>query len=295
MVCPVDQSSHELPARYFGFMKRCTKLATTNVQQAIQGRVAGVMVTSNSGAPGDDISVRIRGISSVNNSDPLYVVDGFPTGSIAFLNPSDIESMEVLKDASATAIYGNRGATGVILITTKKGKQQKTTVTFNTYVGTLQANKKIPVLNGVEYANAKIAAYENYGIIRDRVSVANNLDTLEWAIANNFKGTNWQDEVLRKGVVQNYELGVSGGSEKYTFSVSGGFNREDGIIINSWQKRYNFRYAGQAEVNKFIKSNFSLAYRNIERINYDRDLYGQGFCDIFKVRERNLHIRCLIA
>jgi TonB-dependent starch-binding outer membrane protein SusC len=259
-----------------------TKLATTNVQQAIQGRVAGVMVTTNSGAPGDNVSVRIRGISSVNNSDPLYVVDGFPTGSIGYLNPSDIESMEVLKDASATAIYGNRGATGVILITTKKGKEQKSTITFSTYVGTLQANKTIPVLNAMEYAEAKYMAYDNLAEIRNRPRLALTGsgsaldDTLQWVLGNNYEGTNWQDKVLRKGVTQNYELGVSGGNEKYTYNVSGGFNREDGIIIGSWQKRYNLRYAGQAEINKYVKSSFSLAYRNYERINYDASLYGQG-------------------
>ncbi len=259
-----------------------TKLSTTNVQQAIQGRVAGVMVTSNSGAPGDDVTVRIRGISTVNNSDPLYVVDGFPTGNISYLNPSDIESMEVLKDASATAIYGNRGANGVILITTKKGKEQKTLVSFNMYMGIQQANKRVPLLNAMEYAEAKYIAYDNAAEIRNRPNQAltgagNYLDdTLQWVLANNYEGTDWQDEVLRQGSIQNYELGVSGGSDKYTFNASGSYNRDDGIVINSWQKRYLLRYAGQIEVNKYINTSISLSYRNIERINYDRDLYGQG-------------------
>ena len=259
-----------------------TKLATTNVQQAMQGRVAGVMVTSNSGAPGDNVTVRIRGISTVNNSDPLYVVDGFPVDNISYLNPSDIESMEVLKDASATAIYGNRGANGVILITTKKGKDQKAEINFNMYYGIQQANKTIPLLNAMEYARAKYEAYDNVAEIRNRPNQALTGsgsaldDTLQWVLANNYEGTDWQNEVLRQGTIQNYELGVSGGSDKFTYTASGSYSRDDGIVINSWQKRYLLRYAGQMQVNKHINTSISLSYRNIDRINYDRDLYGQG-------------------
>jgi TonB-dependent SusC/RagA subfamily outer membrane receptor len=253
-----------------------TKLATTNVQQAIQGRVTGVMVASNSGAPGDDVSVRIRGVSTINNSDPLYVVGGFPTGNISYLNPSDIESMEVLKDASATAIYGNRGSNGVILITTKKGKEQKSAISFNFYYGIQLANKTIPLCNAVEYAKAKFSAYNNYNEINGSTEPVSLSDTLNWVIDHNYIETNWQDEVLRQGAVQDYELSVNGGSEKYTYNVSGGYNREDGIVINSWQKRYNLRYAGQAQANKYVKATFSLGYRNFTRTHYDRDLYGQG-------------------
>ena len=259
-----------------------TKLATTNVQQAMQGRVAGVMVTSNSGAPGDNVSVRIRGASTVNNSDPLYVVDGFPTGSIDYLNPSDIERMEVLKDASATAIYGNRGAAGVILITTKKGTNKESAVNFSMYYGIQKANKILSVLDAMGYAEAKYMAYDNVAEIRNRPNLALTGsgsaldDTLQWVLANNYKGTNWQDEVFQQGTIQNYELGMSGGSDKYTYNVSGSYNREDGIIIETWRKRYLLRYAGTAVVTKWLKSNFSMSYRNIEQINYSRDLYGQG-------------------
>ncbi len=110
-----------------------TQTSTINVQQAMQGRVAGVQITQQSGEPGAGMVVRVRGVGTINSADPLYVVDGFPTNNISFLNPSDIESMEILKDASATAIYGNRGANGVVLITSKKGKSQKTTVTFDMF------------------------------------------------------------------------------------------------------------------------------------------------------------------
>lgn len=261
------------------------KLSTTNVQQAMQGRVAGVMVTSSSGAPGDDAMVRIRGISSANNSDPLYVVDGFPTGSIAHLNSSDIESMEVLKDASATAIYGNRGSNGVILVTTKKGKDQKGKITFNTYYG-IQQGSTIPVLNAQEYANAKIMAYSNDSAVRkylrpNSTNIRNNIgegfrDTLNYALRNGIEGTDWQEEVLRTGHVQNYELGFSGGSEKFTYNLSGSFNRNEGIIKNSWNERYLLRYSGQAKLNDFIKTDVALSYRNVHGSVYDRDIYGQG-------------------
>ncbi|MBN1415856.1 MAG: TonB-dependent receptor [Bacteroidales bacterium] len=259
-----------------------TRLSTTNVQQSIQGRVAGVMVTSNSGAPGDDVTVRIRGISTVNNSNPLYVVDGFPMSGISYLNPSDVESMEVLKDASATAIYGNRGANGVVLITTKKGKEQKSVITFNAYYGLQRANKTIPLLNAMEYAESKYEAYDNNAEIKNRPRLALTGsgsaldDTLQWVLNNHYVGTDWQKEVLRTGQLQNYELSVTGGKEKYSYNVSGSYNRDDGIVINSWQKRYILRYGGQAEVNRFVRFEHSLAYRNVERINYDRDLYGQG-------------------
>jgi TonB-dependent starch-binding outer membrane protein SusC len=259
-----------------------TKLATTSVQQAMQGRVAGVMVTSNSGAPGDDVSVRIRGISTANNSDPLYVVDGFPSTSISYLNPSDIESMEILKDASATAIYGNRGATGVILITTKKGKNEKAIISFNTYFGTLNANKTIPLLNAAEYAEAKYVAYDNYAEIRNRPKSkirgsGSDLDTtFQGIIDRNFIGTDWQNEVLRTGSVQNYELGANGGSDKYTYNLSGAYTKEDGIVMNSGQKKYTLRMSGTSNINKYIKTDMSMSYRHFERSNYDVDIYGQG-------------------
>ncbi len=252
-----------------------TKLATANVQQAMQGRVAGVMITSASGAPGADATVRIRGISTVNNSDPLYIVDGFPTTNISFLNPSDIESMEVLKDASATAIYGNRGASGVILITTKRGNAEKSTINFNSYIGIQQINKTIDMLDAEGWVEAKYMAYNNLDDIRDRTTINDIEPTLQRVTASGVN-TDWQDEVLRTGKVQNYELGASGGNNKYTYNVSGSFNREDGIILDTWQNKHILRYAGKAEVKDNLKTNFSLTYKNIERANYDYDLYWNG-------------------
>jgi TonB-linked SusC/RagA family outer membrane protein len=258
-----------------------TQLATVDVQQAMQGRVAGVMVTTNTGAPGDGVRVRIRGNSTINNSDPLYVVDGFPLGDISYLNPGDIESMEILKDASATAIYGNRGANGVVLITTKKGKEQKTTITFDMYTGMQQVNKKIPVLDAQGYAAAKRIAYHNQAVIRGnpnldiqpgsfRDSVYNEVET------SGTSGTDWQDQIFRQGIIQNYTLGVNGGSENYKYNVSGSFYRNDGIIMNSWMKRYTLRYASQIKISERMNFDMNMSYQNSERTNYDQDIYGQG-------------------
>ncbi|MBN1198650.1 MAG: TonB-dependent receptor, partial [Bacteroidales bacterium] len=259
------------------------KLSTINAAQAMQGRVAGVMVTANSGAPGDDVAVRIRGVSTVNNSDPLYVVDGFPTGSIAHINPSDIERMDILKDASATAIYGNRAAAGVIMITTKKGSEKKSTISFNVTHGIQSPNKIIDVLNAQEYAQAKYAAHDNAAIIRNQPTrllsgSGSNLDSTFQAVLSDpsFLGTDWQNEVLQDGTVQNYELSINGGNERSTYNLSGSYNHEEGIVINTWAKRYVLRLAGTSKVNKMLTGNYSLSYRNMERVNPDRSIWGQS-------------------
>jgi TonB-linked SusC/RagA family outer membrane protein len=261
-----------------------TQLSTVSVQQAMQGRVAGVQVSANTGAPGDGTKVRIRGISTINNSDPLYVVDGFPVGDISYIAPSDVERMEVLKDASATAIYGNRGANGVVLITTKKGNSQGTRVNFDTYYGIIQQPERIPVLDAKGYAEAKYMAYDGLAEtrnndnlrLRGNPSAAVKDSAFQDAIDRNFGGTDWQNEVMRPGSVQNYTLNISGGSEKYKYNVSGSYYREDGIVNNSWHRRYLLRYASNFEVTKRIDAELITSYRNFEQTNYDQDIYGQG-------------------
>jgi TonB-linked SusC/RagA family outer membrane protein len=259
-----------------------TQLSTISVQEAMQGRVAGVLVTSNTGAPGDGVKVRIRGVSTINNSDPLYVVDGFPISDISYINPSDIESMEVLKDASSTAIYGNRGANGVVLITTKKGKAAETTVSFDMYYGMLKNNKKIDLLNAMEFAEAKYLSFDNYADVRNnealrlRGSGSPLDDTLQWVLNNNYTGTDWQDAVIRTGTVQNYSLSISGGTENYKYNISGNYFREDGIIKNAWYRRYLLRYNSQLKISKRVTGDIGLSYVNREQTNYDQDIYGQG-------------------
>ena len=258
------------------------QMATYDVQHALQGRVSGVMVTSNTGAPGDGVRIRIRGISTINNADPLYVVDGFPTGDIDYISPADIESMEILKDASATAIYGNRGANGVVLITTKKGQEKKTSIDFDMFSGVNQVIKTIPMLDATGYAEAKYIAYDHQAEFRgnDNLRLRGSgsfMDTLfASTIANNYKGTDWQDAVLRQGSVESYSLNVSGGSEKYKYFLSGNYYHEEGIVTNSWLKRYALRYGSEMKLTDRIKGEFYISYVYNERTSYDQSLYGAG-------------------
>ncbi|MGC8803627.1 MAG: SusC/RagA family TonB-linked outer membrane protein [Bacteroidales bacterium] len=262
-----------------------TQLATVNVQQAIQGRVAGVMVMNESGEPGAGVKVRVRGVGTINNSDPLYVVDGSPTSDISYISPSDIESMEILKDASATAIYGNRGANGVVLITTRRGKEQKTTVNFSMYSGVQTFNHFVPVLNATEYAQARLLATQNRYAIdtigKTPAQIAGiklgdaAYDSLyKTIIANNYKGTDWQKEVMQRGAVNNYSLGVSGGTNKLTYDLNATYYREDGIIKNSWLEKFFVRSTNQYKFTDRIKGELIVSYTKTEKTNYDYGLYS---------------------
>lgn len=183
------------------------QVATANVAQSLQGRVAGVQVISNSGEPGAGMKVRVRGIGTINSSDPLYVVDGIPTGNISHLTPNDIEKMEVLKDASATAIYGSRGANGVIMITTRKGvagkgENKNADIEFATYVGVQQAWKQLELTNAAEYATLRLEAYAN-----DGVTPSDDLrERLQFVKDGNYVGTDWQNVVFRPATIQSYAL-----------------------------------------------------------------------------------------
>lgn len=220
----------------------------TSLDQGIQGRAPGVYVSQNSSAPGGGISVKIRGNNSINMStEPLYVIDGFPvvpdndafgvggnrrpTNILATLNPLDIESIEVLKDASATAIYGSRGANGVVLITTKKGKQGKTLVEYSGSVSAQEIANKIEVLNAEEYAE-----YQNLRAQSRNIAIP-------YPDPSQFRGTgvNWQDEILQTGMLHNHQLTVSGGNEKSNYLFSFGLHDNKGIIRTSGFKRYSLR------------------------------------------------------
>jgi TonB-dependent starch-binding outer membrane protein SusC len=203
----------------------------TNPQQLLQGKVSGVTVTSSSGEPGAPIGITIRGPGGVRTgSTPLFVVDGLPldnssTGGgdpLNFINPQDIESIDVLKDASATAIYGARGANGVVIITTKRGKAGVSTLGFSASVGFSKLANKIPVLSASEF----------------RAQVVKAGGTLDDKGAN----TDWQDEAMRTGVTQNYNLNMSGGAGKLTYFASLGLQRQEGIIKKNDLNRYNARF-----------------------------------------------------
>ena len=222
-----------------------------SIDQGLAGRASGVMVTQTSGAPGAVASIRIRGTSSLQGgNEPLYVIDGFPVYSgdgfgntggnsklsgLATLNPTDIESVEVLKDASATAIYGARAANGVVLITTKSGKKGQDVITFDSYYGVQSLPKKIDLLNAYEFAllTNEAFTFDGYAPIYDEAKMAE--------LKANPKGTDWQDEIYRNAPIQSYNLSISGGDDKTHYSISGSYFDQKGIIIESDFKRYTGR------------------------------------------------------
>ena len=234
---------------------------TANPLQALSGRATGVQVTQNSGAPGAGVSVRIRGTNSIQGSnEPLYVVDGFPiSGSNpTVLNNADIESVEVLKDASATAIYGSRGANGVVIITTKQGKTGRTKVDFETSYSQQTLRKKLDLMNGREYAT-----FYNQQAVNDKLAPYFTQDQVN-AFGDGF---DWQDLVFRKAPMKTTALNISGGNEKTQFSVSGSYFGQEGIIKGSDYNRYSLR----TNINHQISKKFSFTLSNtLSRLKTDR-------------------------
>ena len=240
---------------------------TTSFEQALQGRAAGVQVSQTSGQPGAEASIRIRGTSSIlAQNEPLYVIDGMLINSstsdvtaggnlgqrispLSAINPGDIESIEILKDASATAIYGSRGTNGVILITTKRGKKGTSMVDFESYYGVQEVSKKIDLLNAQQFGELVNEAKINAGELPVYVN-PQNLG----------KGTDWQEELFRIAPIQNYQLTFSGGSEKTQYAVSGGIFDQQGVIVNSNFKRYSFRSNITTEVSKRLSVGTNLTY-----------------------------------
>ncbi|WP_236025707.1 SusC/RagA family TonB-linked outer membrane protein [Algoriphagus oliviformis] len=245
-----------------------------SVDQAIAGRLAGVVVTQATGAPGGGASVRIRGAGSLSaGNEPLYVVDGFPVTNdfdqrnnpLNTINPNDIDNIQVLKDASATAIYGSRGSNGVILITTKSGKNGMSKIDFSISTGVQQVEKTLDVLNATDFAyyvnESRNNAWVNSGPGRsasdpNSVRLNNVMYLLPEVLSNPEslgEGTNWQDEIFRTASMSNYQLNFSGGNEKTKYFVSGGYMSQEGVIINSDLERYSFRVNVESQMNKRVK------------------------------------------
>ena len=227
------------------------------VEQALQGRTSGIRVTQSSGAPGSGSTVRIRGTSSINGSNPLFVVDGVIIGGgIDYLNPNDIASIEVLKDAASAAIYGARGGNGVIIITTKKGKKGSATVNYSAFYGVQNPWKKVPMLNATEY-----------GIIQNEMAAAAGL-ALPFPNPSQYgEGTDWQDEVFYYNApISSNEINVSGGSDKITYYSSVNYFEQDGIVAQdkSNYKRLSARLNLEAQVNDRLKVGINAAYTRNE-------------------------------
>jgi len=224
----------------------------TSLEQTMQGRIAGVQVTQNSGAPGGGISVQIRGINSLNGNEPLYVVDGIAmsgqtdgnTSVMSSLNPSDITSIEVLKDASATAIYGSRASNGVVLITTKRGQAGQTKVTYEGMTGWQMLPKQLDMMNLKQYAS----------FYNERASLWG------WGEMQQYKdptlltdGTNWQDVLFRTAFMHQHQLGISGGTQDMNFNLAGGYLDQEGIGIGSEFNRASFRANFEDKVNDWLR------------------------------------------
>lgn len=230
-----------------------------NLGQGLQGVAAGVSVSRNSGDPSGEATIRIRGVATVNNSaDPLFVVDGMQVGtSIEFLNPNDVKSIEVLKDASATAIYGSKGANGVILITTKKGTNGPSTLKLSANFGVQTLAKKLEMMNAEQFVLAARSAASNDGNILTNGAWSNYDKELN--------SIDWQDEMTNVALQQNYNVSIAGGSEGTQALMSFGFLNNDGIIINSNFNRITARANIDHKIKDFIRTGISLSYMHSER------------------------------
>lgn len=255
------------------------QLSTVDVAQSIQGRVAGVNVVSNSGEPGAGTKIRIRGVGTVNNSDPLFIVDGFPVSDISHVAPNDIESMEVLKDASATAIYGSRGANGVIMVKTKNGARgKKAVVSVNAYTSFSDVVKHIDVLNASEYAELKAESYAN----ADRDLDQNSAAIFKYVQDNNLKGTDWQDEILRTGISQNYNINVTGGGEKNSYDIGATYSRENGTVKYTSMEKFMLHANNEYAFSDKVKLGVNLSYTNYTKSGNNNDFYGGSLTSALK-------------
>lgn len=276
-------------------------LSSPTVGQALVGKIAGVQVSQVSGAPYKGTKIRVRGIGSVNaSSDPLYVIDGYPAGNDVFINPNDIESIDILKDAASAAIYGSRASGGVVLITTKRGKDGKGRVEYDLQTGINQVSKKVKLLNSAQFAQLLVDGrnnsyrdfVENSGTAwsdemksddnATRVARVGNAGSVtiptflydfpSQQVITPTVDTDWQDELYRNGAFQRHNVTLSGGKENVQYYVSGGFQDQEGIVVGTNQKRINLRANIDGNVGPKLKigGNFSFTQNENEEIDEGR-------------------------
>lgn len=233
------------------------QLPMQRVDQALQGRAAGVLVLNTAGAPGAATTIRIRGMNSINGgNNALIVVDGLQGANLNSINPNDIEAIEILKDASATAIYGSRGANGVILITTKTGKKGKPTIEYNFSYGTQKIRHKLELMGAADYAitrNAYKATQNASGVPVPIFTDAQIADLRRTG------GTDWQDVIYRTAPISNHQLTISGGTDNIKYMVSGGYLDQQGILINSAYKRFSLRANVTADITRHVSVGLNWA------------------------------------
>ncbi len=232
------------------------KVPVTTLTQALQGRAAGVQIVNNDASPGGNVSVLIRGIGSLasGGNAPLYVIDGYPTtGGINNINPNDIATIDVLKDASATAIYGIRAANGVVIITTKKGLKNRVQVSLDMYTAVQSKPKEYDLLNAQQFAT-----------LSNEVEASDSTHTYHglpiWHTPNALHSVDWQDAVYRPGVTQSYNIGIRGGSDKVQTAMSFGYYNQKGIVLGSFFKRYSLNLNLDYQATKWLKSSTSVKY-----------------------------------
>ena len=240
-------------------IKEATSIPVLRTEQALQGRAAGVQVTQNSGQPGSTQTIRIRGLGSINNSDPLFIVDGIPSGGIDYLNPSDIESISILKDAASTAIYGARGANGVVLITTKKGsRNSKATLTYDSYVGMQEPWKYMALLNA-----------EQYGVLMNESRAAAGLSALPGLTdpASLGEGTDWQDAMFERAPMANHSVLYTNGTETSSIAMGASHFSQDGIIGGDKGRfeRTTFRVNSEQQAGDRFRVGQNVTFTHIKR------------------------------
>ncbi|WEK35931.1 MAG: TonB-dependent receptor [Candidatus Pseudobacter hemicellulosilyticus] len=243
-------------------------LPVGGVDQILQGKAAGVNITQNTGAPGGGVVVRIRGIGTPNNNDPLYIIDGIPVkDGLNQLSPNDIESVSVLKDASAAAIYGSRASAGVVLITTKKGKSGKPTLSLNAYTGVQTPANLIKMANTRQYVNAFNIAAANDGREQIPESMLATLPDVDW-----------QKETLNSAMISNVQLSLSGGNANTKYLLSAAYFTQEGMIQNSSNDRFNLRTSIDSRINNIFRvgTNLNLSYTKLREVGSSGDGFGSG-------------------
>lgn len=233
-----------------------TQIATQRVDQALQGRAAGVLVLNTDGAPGGNTTIRVRGMNSINGgNNALIVIDGLQGADLNSLNPNDIESIEILKDASATAIYGAQGANGVVLITTKLGKKGKPMIGYNYTYGSSKLRKKLEVMNAAEFARIANLANAAENLTGTPTPIFSDAEIAEYERTG---GTDWQDVIYRTAPMHNHELSVSGGTDNLRYLVSAGYLDQKGIMLNSDYERFSLRANLTADITNW--ASFGLTW-----------------------------------
>jgi len=249
------------------------KLPVGGVDQALQGKVSGMRVTQSTGQPGEGVSVRIRGVGTINDNNPLFIVDGIPTkDGINFISSNDIESITVLKDASSAAIYGARSANGVVVITTKSGKRGKPQFNYSAYTGIQKHGKLVKMLNNAQYVELYNEAVDN-----DNKDITNaSLKRKPIPPGTEMANTDWLEAIFQTGMIQSHQVSVTGGNEKTLYYISGNYFKQDGIILNSSFERSSLRSKLNIDLTDklSIASNMNLAFSKRNIIGSSGDGYG---------------------